>query len=217
MSDRRHKPPIEVGLARLSYLNALDDGNLALLKYRLRTGNVSREEMALAADLLDEIKPHKRRNTRKRDIATTVLTWERIAPRNLRKNTIPEFAKTLHVSERYIYDALAKFGDSAAAALELSLADAGCLEACAVIMRAMIDCGGFDPVPLGKVTKRIIDQTIALTVLTLERSRPTKNIISDVARMFDLSESDVSDAVAEFGDAARTFDQECQGNPPINS
>jgi hypothetical protein len=220
VNDRQHRPPLQIGLARLSYLNALDDGNLALLKYRLRAGNVSREEMALAADLLDQIEPHQRKNSRKRfiptkrDLATMVLSREARGDRRLRKNIIPEIAETFRVSQRHIYDALDEFGDDAVAIAQmfkkLSHVEFYCLKACEQTMRWMIDFGGFDPNPslqLGKVkvlSKRIVDHTIALVVLQLETTQ-SRNIIPNVARMFDVPESYVSGAVVEFGDAAQAF------------
>ncbi len=91
------------------------DANPALLARRLRQGNASPEEMALAADLIEKkIKPRHPRSgkpTRMTNDAITqvVLYIEANHPDWPRSKTIiPDVAKAFRVSQKHVYNVLAK-------------------------------------------------------------------------------------------------------------
>jgi hypothetical protein len=110
-SDGREQPTY---IARWAIWDALE-GEPRLLAERLRDDIASREERALAADLISgKIKPRPVRKGQpkrieKQGMVQMVFTMEAGAPPMPRKVIIPAVAEAFHVSEKTVYNALAEY------------------------------------------------------------------------------------------------------------
>ena len=88
------------------------EGDPALLARRLRSGKVSREELALAADLIEgprRLRQGQPSQITNEHIAEVVFYIEVFRPERLRKQFIPDVAKEFGVSQSHIYNVLTEF------------------------------------------------------------------------------------------------------------
>jgi hypothetical protein len=123
MKKRRPTPPlstIKTLGALTSIFNALD-GEPGPLAARLREGSASKEEMAVAADLIEKNakpRPGRSRFWERLAIAETVRHLRTLHPKWQRKQIISETVDSLkkagfpHVSERHVYNVLEEFDDN---------------------------------------------------------------------------------------------------------
>lgn len=120
MKEKRGAEPlpsnVKTSTALYSIWSALE-GDPKQLAARLRQGDASKAEMALAADLIEGvIKPRRPRSSRedRLEIANWVFQFEKWYPKWQRKKVISKTAEFLkehygHISERHIYNALNEF------------------------------------------------------------------------------------------------------------
>jgi hypothetical protein len=118
---KKRQPELPLGTIKercvlFSMWSALE-GEPEILAARLRRGEASKEEMALAADLIEKkIKPRRARSRRveRLAIADSVGLLKREYPEWQHKRIISEVIKILkpsiqHISERHVYNALEEF------------------------------------------------------------------------------------------------------------
>jgi len=114
---KKHGNSVPAGIADKVALTAIwlaHEGIVTVLAERLRQELASKQEMAVAADLIEgKISPRRQKSSRIEDYAIVIyIEWLKLAhPEWQRKKIIGEVRKLFHVSIGHVYDVLKDFDD----------------------------------------------------------------------------------------------------------